>query len=355
MYSKAVRTILITIASGLLVCLALVLIADPFYHYHKPIEGMEVYLYNTVYQSPGQAENFDYDTALLGSSMTENNRPSWYKKIGDKPVKIAYSGARSKDFELLLGRIFKKHDNLNRVIMDINEYQISVDPLSRFASNDEYLYDDNPFTDVNYIFNKDVLASSIGRVMAAMAKAPGNEEDAYTWDDPSLFGKDQVRKDYDLAVSNVNRAFSINEKSDADNEEIVTMVSENLENITHFFKEQPQTQFILYYPPYSVAYWQSLIETGEIDKSLLRYRAATQILLQYDNVKLYSFRMDKEVIENLDGYRDTCHFHPDVNRRIFEIINSEDETFLLTKENYIDRLSEFEDYIYNVDFDSFWE
>lgn len=355
MYSKAIRTVLITIASGLLLVAALVVFADPFYHYHRPWGEMKIYLYNTVYQSPGQAENFDYDTALLGSSMTENNRPSWYREVGEEPVKIAYSGARTEDFRLLLGRIFKTHPDVPKVIMDINEYQIAVDPQSRFASGDEYLYDDNPFSDVKYIFNKDVIAASTGRILAGFLGAPGNEEDAYTWDDPSLFGKEMVRKDYELAVSNVNRAFAVSEKTTAEDNEIMTMVSENLANITQYVEAHPDTQFILYYPPYSVAYWQSLIETGEIEHTLLRYRTATEILLGFDNIKLYSFQDDKEVIENLDGYRDTCHFHPNVNRRIFEITHSDDETFLLTSDNYVDRFSDFEDYIYSADFERFWE
>ena len=354
MYSKAVRTVLITIASGFLLLIAFVVIVDPFYHYHEPIGSMQMYLYNTVYQSPGLAENYDYDIALLGSSMTENTRPSWYREAGDHPVKIAYSGAMSKDFDLLLGRVFKTHPNLPKVVMDINEYQLSVDPESRFASNDEYLYDDNPFTDVKYIFNKDVLSASAGRLVSCILGVPGNEEDAYTWDDPALFGKEQVKIDYELAMENVNRAFAVSEKTTAEKDEIIRIVSDNIENITKYVKEHPDTEFVFYYPPYSLAYWQSLIENDEAEYTLLRYRTATEILTGFENVKLYSFQNDYEVIENPDLYRDSCHYHPEVNRKIFEIMNSDDDTFLLTSENCDKWYADFEKYIDSADFDNFW-
>ena len=87
-----------TIAYTLLVLAAiaaLVIIIDPFTRYHAPWFGLAPVETDERTTAIGLARNLDYDTALVGSSMSENFNYKWFEDgiIGNKCVKIALQGA----------------------------------------------------------------------------------------------------------------------------------------------------------------------------------------------------------------------------------------------------------------------
>ena len=55
---------------------SLVVYVDPYFHYHAPIEGKNYIMKEQRYLNDGIVKNFDYDTAIFGSSMTECFCPS---------------------------------------------------------------------------------------------------------------------------------------------------------------------------------------------------------------------------------------------------------------------------------------
>lgn len=82
---------------------------DPFYHYHEPFLNMPVVLDNAVYQTAGAAKNLTYNSAIIGTSMTENMHTSWFDdEMGWTTMKLSYSGARSNDLQAIFGEIARK-------------------------------------------------------------------------------------------------------------------------------------------------------------------------------------------------------------------------------------------------------
>lgn len=68
---------------------------DPLFQYRnpfgsKPFEDSDVYysFLNATYQVPGMAKNFDYDTLITGTSMTQNFDSSYFGADGNKCLKI---------------------------------------------------------------------------------------------------------------------------------------------------------------------------------------------------------------------------------------------------------------------------
>ncbi|MBQ2115023.1 MAG: SGNH/GDSL hydrolase family protein, partial [Lachnospiraceae bacterium] len=51
---------------------AVVAVVDPFFHYHKPLNGLKAVVVTPEYQCIGTVRNFDYDSIILGSSVAEN-------------------------------------------------------------------------------------------------------------------------------------------------------------------------------------------------------------------------------------------------------------------------------------------
>ncbi len=337
---KSLKILLITIISCLIITTALVITVDPFYHYHAPSARSSVYLYTSFYQSPGMARHFDYDAAIVGTSMTENSRISWLEEDGYKPVKLSYSGGRMADYAMLLDQIYRSGNDVKLIIMDINEYQLSMPYDSRISTDPDYLTDRNLLNDVNYLFNKDVILSAIGRLLAKAEGIEGNEEDAYTWEDEELFGHELVVEDYDMVMEGVDRAFAAIH-TDEEIEEKLENVRNNIDEIGVYIEAHPETEYKIFFPPYSEAYWESLREEGDLDEALLMYKEAVKYLSGYENVSVYFFMDSYDFITDLDEYRDICHYRPEINRLLHDRMMTEPGQDPADITDRIDALAEY--------------
>ena len=68
---------------------SIVYLIDPFCHYHMPWFGLQATPTNQVYYNPGIAEHAEYDSAIIGSSMVENFKVSWFDELfGGETVKL---------------------------------------------------------------------------------------------------------------------------------------------------------------------------------------------------------------------------------------------------------------------------
>ena len=72
MAKKFIRNFLIGSGILLTLCILLVVAFDPFFQYHKPLPGLKAVLTDKEYQCVGSLKNFDYDSVIAGSSVSEN-------------------------------------------------------------------------------------------------------------------------------------------------------------------------------------------------------------------------------------------------------------------------------------------
>ena len=332
---KALIHLIITIASGMLLLVLLVALMDPFYHFHKPIGG--AYLYNEVYQTPGMAAHFEYDTVMLGSSMTENFQTDWFGQYKENAVKLCYSGARSADLAALLKVCFESGNDIKHIYIDINDYQLTQDADSRYGEPPEYLYDNNIFNDVEYIFNKDVIIASLERLFG-LKDEKDNRDDAFTWDDPALFGRDRVLED--MGTDSEEKAW---ESSNDDISAYEQNTLQNMENLLVYVRAHREVKFTFFYPPYSAAYWWDNEQNGLTEAKLDMYKRSIEMLLEYDNVEVYFFMDDYEHIGNLDNYRDMCHYSMEINEYMLKAMNNGE--LRITRENLKERFEKLREYV----------
>ena len=350
MTKKIVKRFIGMALAGVMLIGVFVYLVDPFYHYHKPLFGMEPYLYNTVYQTPGVARNLEYDSVILGSSMTENFRTGWFDdELGWKTAKLSYSGARTDDLAAIMGQVFAENREVKNVFRDLNDYQLAEDYTTAFAKRPEYLYDNNIFNDVQYLLNKDVILASCGRVIAGIQGVPGNMDSAYCWEEPELFGVDKVRIEYD-SVSAQNAAADLSTQEDI--EKSIDNCIKNMDNIRPFIEAHPETKFYFFYPPYSMAYWQTLQESGRLEKMIRLYATSMEELMQYENVSVYYFQDETDFITDLDNYRDLCHYTPEMNRYIFECVK--EDSHRIDESNYQEKLDAMYQLADGYDYESLW-
>lgn len=77
--------------------------------------------------------------------------------FGVKSVKETFSGAGYKELSENLGRALKRNENLKTVIWTMDANAIIRDKdYDQYEGYPTYLYDDNPWNDAAYVFNKNI-------------------------------------------------------------------------------------------------------------------------------------------------------------------------------------------------------
>lgn len=95
----------LSILAGLLILTGLVVVVvDPYFHYHKPFSFLSYRLYEERYTNDGISRHFDFDAMITGTSMAQNFKPSEMDELfGTNAVKETFSGAGYQELSENLG------------------------------------------------------------------------------------------------------------------------------------------------------------------------------------------------------------------------------------------------------------
>lgn len=295
---------------------ALVYYVDPFFHYHGPIEGFSYVIDDQLTQNPGMAEHFDYDSAILGSSMTVNFNPDYFKELmGVNTLKLSYSSAYPKDISNILAKIFEPRQDrsshqIKKIFLGLDVITYSGDVEETKYPLPEYLYDDNPINDIKYLVNKDVLLNYVLRPM--VDPEPMDLSKIYvSWWTDEYYSEERVLLGHDyIEAKNPDKL-----PEHAFDEPI----AENLRvNIIPYIEDHPETEFVIFFPPYSILFFNDAIMNSHIEATLNSYIVVEKMLNSFDNVSMYYFPAMTDVVTDLNNYADYTHYHPDINKYMTE-------------------------------------
>ena len=314
---RFIKIFIAVFGSSVAVLTAFVIYTDPFYQYHAPLGNMPIVLEDAVYQTPGAARNLEYTDVIVGTSMTENFRTSWFdEELGWNTMKLSYSGARMKDLEAILTQIFSSHPELNHVFMDLNDFQLTVPEWTSYVERPAYLYDTNILNDARYLFNREVIGKGALRLMEGFQGRQDNTDSAYVWDPEVEFSPEMAKR----SVRDVREALLASGPTAVPMEEKLEQGRKNLELLLPFIEEHPETEFILFLPPYSMLYWETKVLQGDLENMIALYGETMKTLLDYENVRFFYFQNEQQLITELSNYHDSCHHTPEINRYIFECV-----------------------------------
>lgn len=342
-YRKWTLGLLAAIAAMLGLCAAVVVTVDPFFHYRAPDPEAEVWFEQRC-QTAGLLRSQDYETVLMGTSLAANYRPLWFDAYFDtRTVKATFPNGGFHEFSQALDYACQTHD-VKRVIF-------GLDPNILVRSVEEapdqlpaYLYDTNPWNDSPYLLNKDVLVRAL---YVVREKAAGNTQalqDAFVWDGNVFFSKE-------LALAGYQRPEA--EDTVLPEDAFFDICDENLAVVETWLTEHPDTEFIFYYSPYSILFWDKMERQGRTDAMFAVLKHATEALLAYDNVKIQCFLTDIDIITDLDNYADHIHVAGRVTWKMSKAMAGTEH--LLTLENYEAKLDALREYVVNYDYESIWE
>lgn len=215
--------------------------------------------------------------------------------------------------------------------------------MMKYDSYPTYLYDDNLLNDVNYVFNKDVLLNDVfdGVIGYTKQGLQTVDFDRYRNDDRENYGKDVVMSTY-------TRQGKTTESPDQH------LSTENIEkNVIEVIQANPEVDFYLFFPPYSILYYDMLNQEGELKNHFLQEQEAIELLVKYRNVHLYSFSDDFDLTTNFDNYLDYLHYNQNICSYITE--SMAEGNHLITEDNYRGYIERCREYYEIFDYESLFE
>lgn len=324
---------------------AVIVVTDPYFHFHAPLQWLSYDMSDERYANDGISRHFEYDAIITGSSMMQNFKTSEFDELFVcNAIKLPYAGAVYQEISQSLQRAFSYQEGIKAVVWGLDGSGLIKEANYQSYENfPTYLYDANPFNDIYYVLNKDVMCHrTLHNLLMTMTGTPSTTFDEYS------------SRDYENGYAAVMRNYDRREDILADTgltEEERRMVEENIrENVCAVIEQNPDTTFYIFFTPYSVVYWDGWYRNGRISAQIEAEELAAGLLLQYDNVELYCFYENEDLIFNLNYYRDPIHYISEINSEILRWM--QEGEYCLTKENYQEHAKRERELYLGYDYDA---
>lgn len=349
--AKPIIAIAATVLAVFLLFILAVFAIDPMFHYHAPLKFMSYPLVDERYQNNGIVKHFDYDAVITGTSMTENFKTSEARQVFDADfIKVSFSGGGYTEIGDTLKAAYASGHNIKYVIWSLDYDKMLYGKDYRYKEKGdfpEYLYNDNALDDIRYFFDPTVIKLTGSVVKSTLTGRESLSFDTYAnWSAGYQYGRDEVIASCKLSETpNQMQRFTDSDRA---------VVTENLkENVLSIVNAHPETTFYFFYPPYSIAYWGVQINNGQFDRTVGAESLITQELLKCDNVRLYFFRGDSELICNLDNYKDDKHYGEWVNSQVLQLMKNGE--YCITEENRSEYEKSADAFLRSYDYDSLFK
>ena len=304
------RRFLALVLAVLAILAALVYLIDPYYHYraydHK-------YKLDKIFSVPGVVKNYDYDTIIIGSSMTQNfDMDSFRRELGQNPIKATLGGMDWPEMAALL-QLAQDAGHAETYYLCIDSSLLSSDEEEqRFP---EYLMDDNPLNDYRYFWGYEVWMRFIPLNLALMTAdklgiaLPQRFQDARSidkmgeWAYRYTFSKEQVLKLY----TNSGNGGASNVDMTAVSADPMAQCQKLLDSL-----DLSRGNMVLFFPPYSALFWYDMEQAGRLERYFEVKRYFIQHFSAYSNVTIFDFQ-GADFTTDLDNYMDMTHFSPQIS------------------------------------------
>lgn len=340
------KTFFIAVLAGVLACLGTFILLlsaeDPFFVLGGIGEGETALFDNQRYQMAGLIRHQDYSQVVMGTSLAANYRASWFTEgTGKKTLKITFPDGWISEFDTALNLAFRTHPELERVYFCLDPNILIRPDSQRTVELPEYLYNQNPFDDVEYLINADTYQTALRTWLRRRTAQTQPLDAAYIWEDSYVFSRETVLKGYRRPeVSGTVLP------GDA----YLEAAAENLDLVCAWAEQHPDVEFVVWFPPYSILYWDMMLREGRADAILNAVEYAAGRLMEYDNVAVHCFLHATTYITDLDFYTD--HIHCSYRLTRWEAENLMAGRWRLTGENFPGRLEELRDYVKSYDYEA---
>lgn len=310
LYKKSLKQLIILISLLFLFYTSFMYIMDPLQMFRAAKLYQPAYT-DELYQIPGMVKHYAFDTAIIGTSTSENiDTDIIAKQLGWHAIKLTLMGANVAEENVIL-RLALARPTTQHVIYGMDGFSFNSTQLR--AEFPLYLYQFNHQKDVlQYLFNLGNVTWLWNHFVAD--KSATHLAQAFSWDAKAEYSSDAVMRHWQVMQTRLVQ-HSLNYATMRVNFDTYLLTE---------IKSHPQVTFSLYYPPYSVyAYEQMRLENSLED--YLQFKKYVFIATQnLPNVKIYDFQTDRRITHNLSQYKDTMHFSGKVSAAMIAALKGSD-------------------------------
>ena len=300
------RSFVLIVLALVLLLSALMYVVDPFFRFRVKDNS---YMLNPRYVNAGLIRNYDYDTLIIGSSMTQNfNMELFRQELGAKPLHVSMGGITPLETAELLS-FADEIGRAERYYVGIDLHCFNTEPT--LSNNPSYLFDGSPLSTARYLMSYEAwfrflpvdlafLALNAADVSLPPKFARSCDIDMLAnWADDFSYGEDVVLSNYlsdDYAVSEVDTV-GLAERLQNNFELVFDSIAGFEEDVVFFF------------PPYSMLYWHNSAEYMDIFLDAKAYFIARAEEL---GCTVYDFQPLPQCMD-LSYYRDSSHYSAELN------------------------------------------
>lgn len=312
MYKKILFRGLIYTGFLLISIVIIGIVIDPLQQYRKST------WYNPYYGSeelllPGIIKNYDYDSIIIGTSMTENFKIHWFdNKFNCKSIKLCLSASTAHDQNTIFISAINT-GKVKKVFYGLDVYSFQGDEKRAKHPLPDYLMNDNLWDDYKYLLNFDIFYRENTKIFLTNVfsyhKEKMNYDTMFEWNHDWIFGEKIALQDY---INNRNGLKYGNEYRFA------TLKKNFDTNILPILKNE-NIVFYIFYPPYSILAYKRMEESGWLKDVIQFKKYIYETTKIYPNIKIYDFQTDRSITHNLNNYKDINHYSQKIN---YQIVNS---------------------------------
>ena len=332
------------ISTGILLFLiaVMVIVLDPFFHYHAPLFGLKPVQTKKEFQVDGALDHLEYDALLLGSSVTVNINTNAYDEAFEcHTLKACANSADPSTLCYFVERAFE-HQDLTQIFWGLDCGSLFHDVVEDSTSGQVlYLRDQNPFNDIEYIWNIDVILEEIPNMIAVSYLHKYDTGDAYEFTKYNNY-------DIETVLDFYTPEGEIRPMKDVANAGDMANVYANIDMMEKMILKYPNAQFHFQFSLFSILWWDTHYRAGNVEEYLAAWEYAVKTLDQYDNVTFYTGVFnDPEILMNLNLYCDYCHADYDTNQLQAQSVINEDR--IITADTVDTELEQLRQLVYGFE------
>lgn len=342
-YGRWVCAVLAGVLALLTLCAAEVYTVDPCFYYRMPTRRESVF-FSERYQSAGLIRNVPADTVVLGTSMTANYRASEIgAAFGGTGLRITLPDGYLSEFDQAVGLLFRKQTP-KRLLFGLDANILVRDESGLTGAMPAYLYNADPLDDAQYLLNKDTLYYSAYALLADRWGQGESVDEGFTWGEDIWWNHATALAEYDrpeIAETGIPA------------ESYLAHTRENCTVVLEWAQAHPETEFDVFFPPYSMLYWDKQQRQGTTQAVFAALGEASELLTRQENIRLFFPLGDAEIVTNLDEYCDYVHHSAAVGQKVLALLQAGEDQ--ITQENYREVLASWQDFVIHYDYEKFYE
>ena len=292
----------------LLLISSIVYVIDPFFQFRVKDNS---YMLRSWFVGSGLIKNYDYDTLIIGSSMTQNfNMDVFRETLGVKPLHVGIGGMRRSEMHQLMPIAYEAEK--------AEQYYICVD-INFFTDDDEesrypqYLLKTDILSRLRYFFSYEVWFRYIPVDIGFMIldrfniEMPTKFKNSKSIDMLEYWGEDFSYSEEAVLGSYTSTTARLTAE---DEEALYDKMLSNIDNYLAGF-DYAKGEHSFFFPPYSAVYWCDIQNYGsyEVILKAKQYFVEKASLL---GAEVYDFQC-ADFITNLANYSDVQHYSPEIN------------------------------------------